>query len=221
MIMFCKIVASVLAIAVLILLPFGQTSAFAAGVTYTVVDEKIYDRPIKTQIEQHIVVSGVPTKAGLEAEILKRYHAAMSRRGFQYYNPAANIYIYVYGTEQQARAGQGLWIGMLAKGFSDKAEPRVLVNEDRLAALSHAPEERFGLSEEKRKRVFREIAAAEDRAMREAMAQVPDSQIMKQIDLERELRDTYKAKVVQHHGLTNDQLLKITVEGVKKGWPAP
>ena len=44
---------------------------------------------------------------------------------------------------------------------------------------------------------------------------------MKQIALERELRENYKAKVVQQYGLTNDQLLKIGVEGMKKGWPPP
>ena len=106
------------------------------NVSYTIVDENIYDKPIKTQIEQHIVVSGIPTKAELKAEILKRYRAALARRGFRYYNPATNIYIYVYGTEQQARAGLGLWIGMIAKGFSDKGEPSVLINEARLAGLS-------------------------------------------------------------------------------------
>ena len=196
-------------------------TALGARVTYTVVDEKIYDKPIKTQIVQHIVVSGVPTKAELETEILKRYRAARARRGFRYYNPATNIFIYIYGTEQQARAGQGLWIGMIAKGFSDKGEPRVLINEERLAALSQAPEVRFGLSEQRRKQVFRETAAAEDRATRDARARVPDSQIMRQIDLDRELAEKYKAKVAQQYGLNNDQLLKITVEGVKKGWPAP
>jgi len=37
----------------------------AGDASYIIVDEKIYDKPIKTQIEQHIVVSGVPTKAEL------------------------------------------------------------------------------------------------------------------------------------------------------------
>ena len=193
----------------------------AGDVSYTIVDENIYDKPIKTQIEQNFVVSGVPTKHELEAEILKRYRATLARRGFRYHNPATNIYIYVYGTVQQARAGQGLWIGMISKGFSDKEEPRVLIDEERLAGLSKAPEERFGLSELKRKQVFREIAASEDRATRDAMARFPDSQFMKQIDLERKLGEKYKAAVAQKYGLTNDQLLKITVEGVKKGWPAP
>lgn len=170
-------------IVVLVLLSFVPGSALADSVTYTVVDEKIYDKPIKTQIEQHLVVSGVPTKTELEAEIRNLYRTATARRGFRYYNPATNIFIYVYGTKQQARAGQGLWIGMIAKGFSDKGEPRVVINKDRLAALSQAPEERFGLSQQRRKQVFREIAKAGDRAIREARARVADSEIMKQIEL--------------------------------------
>ena len=210
-----------LAIAGLVLLALCRTTTLAADVTYRIVEEKIADIPLKTQIEQHIVVSGVPTKAELEAEVLKRYRAAAARRGFRYHNPATNIYIYVYGTEEQARAGQGLWIGMIAKGFSDKGEPSVIVSAERLTALSQAPEERFGLSEERRKQVFREIAAAEDRAMREAMARVPDSQINEQINLEREHEDKYKAMIAQQYGLTDEQLLKITVEGVKKGWVMP
>jgi hypothetical protein len=198
------------------------TAAGSAGdVTYALVNEEIYDKPIKTQIAQHIVVSGVPSKAGLEAEISKRYRAALNRRGFRYHNPPTNIYIYVYASQEQARAGQGLWVGMLAKSYSDDGDPRVLVNEDRLAALSSVPEQRFGLSEAGRKQVFREVAGAEDRATQEAMARVPDSQIIKQIELERKLAKKYKAEVARRHGLTEDHLLKIIVEGVKKGWPAP
>lgn len=190
-----------------------------SSITYSMVDEKISDTPIKTQIEQHIVASGLPTKAVLEAEILKRYRLAKARRGFRYHNPATNVYIYVYGTKEQAIAGQGLWIGMVAMGPSDKGEPRVLINEERLTSLSQGPEERFGLSEQKRKEVFRSIAVAEDRATREAIARVPDSQIIKQVDVERALGEKYKMEIAGRYGLTEDQLLEITLEGVTNGWP--
>ena len=193
---------------------------YAENVSYIIVNEKIYDQPIKTQIEQHIVVSGIPTKAELESEILKCYRAVLARRDFKYHNPATNIFIYVYGTEQQALAGQGLWIGMIAKGYYDKGEPQVKINEERLAGLSREPEERFGLSEQKRKQIFSEIAAAEDRATRDAMARIPDSQIMKQIDLESELVKKYKTEIAKKYNITDDQLIKISTEGVKKGWPA-
>lgn len=216
----CKTAASHLAIVVLVFFPLGQTTALAAGVTYTVFKEEISDLPTRTLIVQRIVASGVPTKAELEAEILKRYRAVMARRGFRYNNPATNIGIFVYGTKEQAHAGQ-YWIGMISKvkGISDKKEPQVDINEDRLAALSQAPEERFGLSEQERKHLLREIGAAQDRADREARARVPDSQVTKQIDLYNKLRDSYQAEVAQHYGLTNDQVYDIRFEGIKKGWP--
>lgn len=123
----------------------------ASRITYSVVDENISDTPIKTQIEQHIVASNAPTKAEIEAEILQRYRSAMARRGFRHHNPATNVYIYVYGTKEQASAEQGLWIGMIAMESLDKGEPRVIISEERLAALSQGSEARAGLSEQKRK----------------------------------------------------------------------
>lgn len=214
----CKFFLSFLIIAILTFSLVGLPAVLAASTTYTIIGEEIYDKPIKTQIVQHILVSGIPTKAELEAELLKRYRAAKARRGFRYFNPATNIFIYIYGTKQQARAGKGLWIGMIAKGFTEK-EPSVVVNAGRLAALSQTPKKRFGLSEQKRKQVFREIAASEGRAMREARARVPDSQVMKQLHLEDRLNRKYKSKIARRHNLSSDQLFKIIVEGVKKGWP--
>src|SRR5690606_28748557 len=115
-------------------------------------------------------------------------------------------------------AGRGLWMAMLAKGPSDRGEPSVQIDEDRLAALSAVPEDRFGLPEATRQEVFRQSAAAEDRATREAMARVPDSEIVKQIALEDELREKYKAELIAKYSLSGDQLLQIQLEGVTKGW---
>jgi hypothetical protein len=196
-----------------------QREESPSNVSYTVVDEEIYDKPIKTQIEQHILVSGIPTAAQLDAELLRRYQAAFERTGFIYHNPATNIYIYIYGSEEQARARQGLWIGMISKGPLDQGEPRPVINSDRLSALSSVPKERFGLSENERKAAYQEIAAAERRGTTEAMAQVPDSAIMKQIERERELQAKYKRAVARKYGVTDSQLMEIGLEGVKKGWP--
>jgi len=193
----------------------------AATSKFVVLDEKVSDAPIKTQIVQNIVVEGVPTKAELETEIMNRYRAALARRGFRYHNPATNIFIYVYGTREQARAGQGLWIGMIGKGFGDKQEPRVTISQDRLVALTQKPEERFGLSEAIRKLVYQDIASAEDRGTREAMARVPDSRIMEQVKLENQLQGKYKGEIAREHKLSDDQMDKIVIEGVTKGWPAP
>jgi hypothetical protein len=186
--------------------------------SFALVREKIEDIPIKTQIEQHVVASRPPSRAALKAEILRRYREASQRRGFRHHNPPTNVYIYVYGSEEQARAGQGLWIGMLARNPGESGTPRVLINDERLAALDQEPEVRFGLSKDERKDVFREVVAAEQRASREAMAEIPDSQFMKQVERERQLGAEYKADLVRQYDLTEEELSEIVVEGVTKGW---
>ena len=197
----------------------GAAGAAEEGVVYTMFDESISDTAIKTQVEQHIIAQGIPSPEGLAEEIRRRYAEAKARRGFRYHNPASNIYIYVYGSEDQARARQGLWIGMIAHGPADKGEPRVQISEMRLTALSTEPEERFGLSEDVRQVVFREIAAAEERATQEAMKRVPDSRIMEQIELERELGTAHKRALARKYKISEEQLQEIGLEGVKKGWP--
>ena len=201
--------------------PESAEAVGAAGkrVVYTMFDESISDTPIKTQIEQHIIAQGIPSPEGVAGEIRRRYAEAKARRGFRYHNPASNIYIYVYGSEEQAGAGQGLWIGMIAHGPADNGDPQVQISEMRLAALSAKSEERFGLSEEVRKGVFREIAAAEERATQEAMKRVPDSRIMEQIELENELGGEYKRALARKYKVSEEQLQEIRLEGVQKGWP--
>ncbi len=188
------------------------------GNTFALIEEKIEDIPIKTQIEQHVAASGTPSRTALEAEILRRYREASQRRGFRYHNPPTNVYIYIYGTEEQARAGQGLWIGMLAKDPSESGSPRVLINDERLTALDQEPEVLFGLAEGERRNAFREIVAAEQRARREAMAEIPDSQFMKQVERERQLGAKYKEDLARQYDLTEEELSEIVVEGVTKGW---
>ncbi|MEX2528558.1 MAG: hypothetical protein WEA09_13060 [Gemmatimonadota bacterium] len=186
---------------------------------FSLSNESVSDTPLRTLIEQHIVASGTPTVEELEAELTRRFQAARDRRGFEHHNPATNIFIYIYGTEEQARAGQGLWLGMLAFTPSDDGQPIVTVSDARSAAASREPEERYGLSEQERREIFREIAAAEDRAMQEAMERVPDSEVMRQIELERELGEQFKAELASRYGLTLDELRAISSEGVLAGWP--
>ena len=68
---------------------------------------------------------------------------------------------------------------MIGKGYSDSGPPQPMISEDRLSALSAQSEERFGLSENRRRAAFRAVVAAEDRGTNDAMAQVPDSEVMK------------------------------------------
>lgn len=105
---------------------------------FSLVDEVIYDAPIKAQITQHIVVSSIPTPSQIERELLRRYSDAKYRRGFRHHVRPTNIFLYIYGSDQQARE-EHLWLAMLAKGPLERQGPRVIVDNDRLAALSAPP----------------------------------------------------------------------------------
>ena len=189
-------------------------------ISFIVVKDEVDDLPLKANVSQEIVVTGVPSRKSLKAELLKRYREVRTRKGFKYYDSPTSIYLYIYGTKEQALAGQGLWVAMLLWRVQD-GKPEVSFDNDRLAELSTSSKNRFGISEAKRKQVFRELAGAEDRAMVEAMAQVPSTEFIRQSNLERQLGKKYKGKLARKYGITRAELSKIGSEGVKKGWVAP
>ena len=143
------------------------TSATEEKVTYTIVEENIADTTFSTKVEQLIVVTGIPSKAELEIALQKFYNTVMARR-FQYHDRATHVWIYIFGTQEQAKADQGLWLGMLSR--TDDYKPDITVLEERLTALAQVPEERFSLSERRRKQVYLDLGDAELKAIRIAMA---------------------------------------------------
>ncbi len=85
-------------------------------------------------------------------------------------------------------------------------------------------EDRFGFTEEKRKQIFKEIVAAEDKAMNEADIKYPIKagatldDIEKNIDLNNELIEKYKTQVRTKYGITEDIESEIIVESFKELW---
>lgn len=156
------------------------TSATEEKVTYTIVEENIADTTFSTKVEQLIVVTGIPSKAELETALQKFYNTVMARR-FQYHDRATHVWIYIFGTQEQAKADQGLWLGMLSR--TDDYKPDITVQE-----------ERFSLSERRRKQVYLDLGDAELKAIRIAMARFPDPpQYQKQLN-------------------------EVMIEGSEKGW---
>lgn len=188
-------------------------------IEFSLVSEEVEDMPIKTQVVQHVIVSGFPSAEQVEFELAERFDHISQRSGFEYHENPTNIYIYIYETAEQAAAGQGLWIGMLE--MRQGAEFSTIINTERLAAMSAAPVERFGLSEDERRQIFFDLAAAEVRAREEAMSQIPDSRIHEQLELERSLRDRYTQQLLDHWKLTEGELGPIKVEAYEGGWVAP
>ena len=105
---------------------------------YELLEEKIDDIPLKTQIIQHLVVHGVPSKDHLKVELLKRYRLLRARQGFKQRKSPTNIYIYVYDTKKQAKS-RSVWMAMLGWSVTDAVQtkdPSVQFNESLLSKLS-------------------------------------------------------------------------------------
>ena len=187
---------------------------------YQIVNEDTYDAPVKTQIEQHILVSGGINEGNLKVLLRQQFDSIMRRRGFEYHDAPTNVYIYAYDTKERAEAEQGLWLAMLQMSPTDNGEPKMTVREEQIARIGQEPEEKYGLPEAKRKRIYKEIITAERRATDEAMERAP-ADINKQIDLERELAEKYKDELARKYNLSKDQLFSIGIEGVTNQWPGP
>jgi hypothetical protein len=73
-------------------------------------------------------------------------------------------------------------------------------------------DERFGLSEAKRKAIFKEIVRAEDRSWAESPN---DGKVRGQLD------SKYKEAIAKTYGLSQEHIRSITIEGMEKNWPMP
>lgn len=214
--------------------PIATPSPSVTVPKYTVLNDDVSDTPIKTQVTLDILVSGEITKDGLRTLLTDLYTKAQQRSGFKYHGSPTHIVIFAYTSREQAESGMGLWIAKLLR-IGEKANPEIQIDEKLIALLGAKAEEKFGLSEEKRQAVWREIFLAEDRASDEAERRfpLPDpgrrgysesyalEQLKKQATLSNTLEKEYKDEVAKKYGLTQEQLDQIAVEGVTKKWAFP
>ncbi len=184
---------------------------------YKIVNEDIYDAPVKTQIVRHIFVKEGITEENLRKLLDYQFKVLSRRKGFQYHDTPTNIYIYLYDSIEKAEAGQGLWIGMSELSYGD-TKPSITIRTKQIELRNKQPEIKFGMSESIRKKVFKEIAWAEKRAMDEAVKRFP-SDIKKQIAIENELVEKYKNELAKTYKITRKDLSAISVEGLTKQWP--
>jgi len=89
-------------------------------------------------------------------------------------------------------------------------------------------EKTLGLTEETRRRIFKGIVAAEDRAHAEAEKRYPTNIMAagykpanpeKNIDLSRKLQAKYKAAMRAKYGISEEAQNKIAAEGLTENWP--
>lgn len=214
--------------------PQEKTQPQIALPNYEMLNEKIDDMPIKTQIAQHFLVTGEINAENLKILLQNLYNKAKGRTGFRYHNNPNAIYIYAYLDKERYEGGMGQWVAMLSQSAADN-RPTTNVNEEQLSQLGKEPEEKFGLTEEKRKEIWQAIIKAERRATEDSEKQYPlpdpsqagytqakfEAQWNKQIDLQYSLQDKYNNELLSKYGITQDQLDDIAAEGITKSWAFP
>lgn len=122
--------------------------------TYEVVDCDHYDAPIKTQIEQHAIVSGTITEAGLNHLLHDMFDEADAYRGFKYYDgKPTHVFIYLYPTKDHFKSSEGQWIAMLSK-VGEGSSVEIDVRPEMIAQLTTKPEVKNGLPESKRREIL-------------------------------------------------------------------
>lgn len=194
---------------------------------YTLLDEEVYDVPVKTQVEISLLVSGNITEEGIEVLLNRLYDKTIKKTGFEYHPHPTAVYIYAYTSKKDAESAKDQWIALLQKAHA-VPEPVIMVDTVRLRYLKAEPEEKFGLSEEKRKMIYQEMIKIDRRALEEATQKYfpPNvaptlEQREKAGELMEELQDKYKDKLAKSYGLTYEQQDSIAIEGLEKEWPLP
>jgi len=201
---------------------------------YSILNEDVYDTPGKTQVTLNVLVSGKISKTGLTNLLNQLYSKTQDRSGFKYHSHPTHIGIYAYTSKEYAQAGLGQWVAMLIK-IGEESKPEITMNERQIAQIGAKPEEKFGLSEDTRKRIWEELIEAERRATREAEQRYPlpdplkpnysasyaGKQLERQTKLSSSLNEKYEYEIDKRYGLTREQLDQIVTEAVAKDWLYP
>jgi len=190
----------------------------AKKATFTIVDKNVSDTPIKTQVEQHILIDGLITDKTVNDILIKQYESIKNSVGYLYHNSPTHIFIYIYDSTNKAKAGAGLWIGMLSIMPSND-KPTVKIKSDQIKILSLPEEQKYGLSESLRKKIYAESWSVATKATDEAMAKYPNpNDWQKQIKIEEQLQKQYEKNLLIKYKINLSQLKEIELEGLKKQW---
>ncbi len=187
---------------------------------YTILDEDIYDTPIKVQVEIDLLVSKDITQEELTVLLKHLYEKNRQRGGFKYHKYPTHFAIRAYTSKEHADSGMGQWVGMLSKIQNDAVE--LTVKGQLLTKLKQKPKQKFGLTEAKRRSIFTELVKAEDKTWKEAEAKYPNQYLKPEFgDFRNKLEEKYNDELATKHGLTREQLEEIGIEGFVNNWPLP
>lgn len=123
---------------------------------FKIINQETGETPVKTQVVVNILVSGSITEDGLRALLLKIYDSSMTKGGYKYHPRPTVVAIYAYTSKEKYEAQWGQWTAMLLK-HGNESDPKITVRKEEVTAASIKPEERFGLSEDQRIKIWQEL----------------------------------------------------------------
>jgi hypothetical protein len=166
---------------------------------------------------------------------MKKYLKFLKQLRFKYHMHPTNVMIFAYRTKEHFQSGTGLWIAKLTddSGPIGETGPVTIDFDDKqLAQVGAKPEDKPGLSEDKRKQIYKEIVAGEEKAARGAeqkygltepqMRRTSQDKILaaikKQNEYEESLSNKSKSDLAAKYKLSREQLDEIAGEGLEKRW---
>ena len=162
------------------------------------IDKILGDEEIKKILEQ--AVKDLAKKRDVDALMVALYFKGTS-------HPFAQAYWAPYGDWSKAERGKPKSIFKTSISITQQLKPKKSSNV-----------EKFDLSLEKRKMVYREICQSQRRTRQIATQKYP-SDWSKQGDYMSELDKKYEKKICDKYNITDDQKYEILGEGVSHSWP--
>jgi len=176
-----------------------KTSLGAKRTVYHIeIDKILGDEEIKKILEQ--AVKDFAKKRDVDALSVALYFKGTS-------HPFAQAYWAPYGDWSKAERGKPKSIFKTSISITQQLKPKKSSNV-----------EKFDLSLEKRKMVYREICQSQRRTRQIATQKYP-SDWSKQGDYMSELDEKYEKKICDKYNITDDQKYEILGEGVSHSWP--
>ncbi len=139
---------------------------------YKTLNREVADNNMYVKVSMDLLVSGEISKPGLKAMLEKLNGSEKNKKGFKFNQHPTDIYIYAYTSRELAQAGMGQWIAM-SRWNNKTSKPNISYNDMQIEQLGVAPEKRFGLSEEMRRKIYKEIVSSHDKALEEAEDKYP------------------------------------------------
>jgi len=196
---------------------------------YSVIEEDISDTPLKTQVSMNILLEDIENVTEEKLEILLNYlyNQQISRKGFKHHDHPNTILIYAYVTKEKSDAGMGQWVAMISKMYDD-TKPDFDISETQFNSLTATEQEKWGLTQKQRQKIWDKIIYAERNAQKEADKKHPldkpgitQDDMIKNGKVMEKFKIKYEDDIAKEYKIEQSIIDSVGLEGVIGGWSFP